>query len=103
MTPSDLDEAATLLRDAGYLVVKIPPCGKQGRDHGRHILITRSASCPGGGTIPHGAHGGHLGTFGYWVNCRCGDSFSDYSGPPSDWEKHKQAHPEWFELKGEQT
>jgi hypothetical protein len=53
MTPSDLDEAAALLRKAGYLVAKIPPCGKGGRDHGK--------------------------------------------------QKHKQAHPEWFEPKGEQA
>lgn len=93
---SDIDEAVALLRKAGYLVAKIPPCGKEGRDHGRHILITRSSSCPGGGTIPHGLQSWHDGTFGVWANCRCGHSFSAYGGPPTNWDQHQQDHPDWF-------
>lgn len=89
---SEIDEAVALLREAGYLVVKIPPCGKEGSDHGRHVLITRSAACEGGGTIPHGYHSSHFGTFGKWMNCQCGHSFSDYGDPPTDWEKHKAEH-----------
>lgn len=93
---SDVDDAVALLREAGYLVAKIPPCSSQGRDHGRHVLITRSASCPGGGTIPHGLQSWHDGTFGMWANCQCGHSFSDYGDAPTDWAKHKQEHPEAF-------
>src|SRR5262245_14400606 len=93
----DLADAAALLRSAGYLVVKVPPCRFEGLDHGKHVLITRSATCPGGGNIPHGIHGWHQGTFGPWANCQCGHSFSDYGQDPSDWEKHKRDHPEWFE------
>lgn len=89
-------EAAALLRAAGYLVVKIPPCSKEGRDHGAHVLITRSARCPGGGNIPHGIHSWYQGSFGPWANCHCGHLFSDYGQAPSDWEKHKQEHIAWF-------
>lgn len=90
----ELTEAIKLVREAGYLVAKIPPCTRAGRGHGKHILTTKSASCPGEEPIPHGYQTSHRGSFGIWVYCRCGDSFSDY-GPedePSNWEKHKQEH-----------
>lgn len=95
----ELRAALKLVQEAGYLVAKIPECKLGGRDHGSHTLITRSARCPGGGTIPHGLHSWHLGTFGMWANCKCGGSFSDYYGSeddPSNWEKHKAEHPEFF-------
>jgi len=88
----ELARALKIVQDAGYLVAKIPECRRQGTDHGSHILITRSAKCPGGGKIPHGVHSTHLGTFGVWINCLCGESYADYYGGdgPTSWELHKQ-------------
>lgn len=82
-----------LLREAGYLVMWIPPC-KVTRDHGKHILVTRSATCPGGGTIPHGLQSTWHGSFGWWANCQCGDSFAMYGADdePTNWDKHQAEH-----------
>jgi hypothetical protein len=99
MASDEVKAAFELLTNEGFLVVKIPPCEKEGQDHGKHTLITRSAMCPGGGTIPHGLRNWHQGSFGMWADCLCGSSFSDYYGTaedPSDWEKHKIQHPEFF-------
>lgn len=84
-------EAIKMLQDAGYLVVKIPPCKRTGRGHGSHTLITRSAMCPGEEPKPHAIQNRTLGAFGPWVHCACGESFSDYADDrPTNWEKHKQ-------------
>lgn len=83
------------LRGQGYMVVKIPPCTRAGRGHGRHILITRSATCPGEDPMPHGVQGCHDGTFGVWVHCACGHSFRDYTAgdePATPWQGHKAEH-----------
>jgi hypothetical protein len=91
----EIKAAIALLREAGFLVAKIPECKKGDRDHGRHTLLVRSAMCDGGGTIPHGYHSSFMGSFGMWVNCLCGHSFSDYDNSddrPSKWAEHKQEH-----------
>ncbi len=90
-----VDEAVRLLREQGYLVVKIPACDKAGKGHGRHSLITRTANCEGEEPMPHGLRNVHQGTFAPWVNCACGHSFNDGpfdDGSPSEWQKHKEEH-----------
>jgi hypothetical protein len=90
----EIARARTLLVEAGYLVTKIPPCNRGDANHGRHSLITRTAVCEGGGVIPHGYHGTHMGSFGWWMNCQCGHSFADYGleGEETPWEQHKREH-----------
>ena len=34
----------------------------------------------------------HLGTFGWWRNCKCGKAFNDCTDAPTEWEKHKEEH-----------
>lgn len=89
----DIAAAIKLLRNAGYLVFEIPDCKRQ-YDHGRHVLITRSASCAGRGEIPHGLYNTYQGSFGLWINCQCGESFSDYTfdGGQTSWQQHKEEH-----------
>jgi hypothetical protein len=76
-----------LLKNIGYLVVNIPNCKTQG-SHGKHVLITRSYSCPGVDPS-HGYNGTYYGTFGPWIMCKCGYEFSDYGESPTHWQKHK--------------
>lgn len=93
-TPTEEDRieaAIKVLRGGGFMVARIPECTKP-LGHGRHILVTRSAACEGVGPIPHGYQTSHLGSFGMWVHCRCGHSFSDYGESPSNWATHKQEH-----------
>lgn len=82
------EEMADVLRSHGYLVVKVPECNKD-YGHGKHVLITRSGVCQGKEPIPHGYHSSHVGTFGMWVNCQCGKSFSDCTDDPTPWGLHK--------------
>lgn len=92
---NEIQAAIALLRDAGFLVAKIPACKKGDRDHGRHTLLVRSAMCEGGGTIPHGYLKASMGTFGMWMHCQCGHMFSDYTFGDdglTDWAKHKKEH-----------
>jgi hypothetical protein len=85
-------EAIELLKAEGYLVVKIPQCKHGDKSHGRHILITKSASCPGANP-QHGYVSTHYGTFGPWIRCRCGYEFSDYYGDPkTNWQKHREEY-----------
>lgn len=85
----ELRAMAATLREAGYMVSKIPPCKREG-GHGRHGLITRTARCEGAEPMPHGFHSTRWGTFGWWVACTCGHDFADYSSPPSlsPWMQH---------------
>jgi hypothetical protein len=88
-TTPEIQAAVDLLTAHGYLVAKIPPCNRNG-GHGRHPLITRTASCEGAGPIPHGWRSGRMGTFGWWNDCKCGHGFSDYApdGELTNWQKH---------------
>jgi hypothetical protein len=86
------------VRGAGYLVIQIPSCKRDGHDHGKHVLVTKSAMCPGAGIAPHGAQTVTMGTLGLWVNCSCGDSFSDYGEHPTKWEEHRAQHS-WIKPK----
>ena len=76
-----VSDAAHICADAlrGFLVAKIPDCNRMDHPHGRHSLITRTASCPGKEPLPHGFANGHLGSFGWIVTCACGESFRDYT------------------------
>ena len=91
-----LAEALAMVREAGYLVAEVPPCDRADWQHGRHPLITRTASCPGSTVLPHGYVVSYLGLLGMWVSCRCGGSFSDYAfndyGEPSRWDAHQSEH-----------
>jgi len=84
------------LSDAGYLVVKVPPCDIE-RGHGRHSLVTRSAMCPGKEPIPHAFLNGYMSSFGFNAVCACGRHLStvptgeDATGP-SEWDEHKTEH-----------
>lgn len=77
-TEAALQSALTLVRESGYVAFKAPPCKYPG-GHGRHSLITRTISCEGVEPIPHGFHGTHMGSFGWWVHCQCGHAFADYT------------------------
>lgn len=96
--PEDpLTAAKDLLCANGYLVVKIPPCKKAGTGHAKHILLTKSLTCPGEEPIPHMSLGRYTSFLGGRVLCACGDSFSDayWSDDPdekTDWELHKELH-----------
>lgn len=89
-------EMAAHLSGRGYLVAKIPPCSRQGRGHGRHVLITRSGTCDGEEPMPHAFVNLHQGSFGIWVNCACGHGFADYRLDDADeltpWEQHEAEH-----------
>ena len=58
-----VSDAAHICADAlrGFLVAKIPDCNRMDHPHGRHSLITRTASCPGKEPLPHGFANGHFG------------------------------------------
>lgn len=90
---AELDEAEMVeaLRESGYLVVKIPPCSKQG-GHGRHELVTKTVMCEGAEPIPHGYHSSFHTALGVRVNCRCGRSFSDATDRPTPWDEHMEEH-----------
>ena len=85
---ADLEGMVGTLRENGYMVFKVPVCKIEG-PHGRHAVITRTAHCEGKEPIPHGYHSSNMGSFGMWVNCQCGRSFSDCSSDPTPWERHK--------------
>jgi hypothetical protein len=92
---SDRIEAmAAELRESGYLVVKVPPCARAGTGHGKHSLITRTASCPGEEPMPHAFVNMHYGTFGPWYVCACGGSFRDHGADdePTPWSVHKATY-----------
>lgn len=96
-TPEQLAAAKDLLVANGYLVSKIPVCKWAGRGHGKHVLLTRSARCPGEEPMPHKDVGGYQNFLGFQVLCACGDSFSDtpWNDDPeskTDWTLHKELH-----------
>jgi len=64
------------------------------RQHGRHGLKTETAMCPGSEVLPHGWRTSRTGSFGWWNDCLCGSSFSDYypDDPTTPWNLHKAEH-----------
>ena len=87
-------EAIQMLEGNGFAVIKLPKC-KNDSPHGKHSLKTKTYMCDGKEPIPHGYNSGYFGSFGWRVNCLCGDSFPDYpiaDGEKSAWKKHQKEH-----------
>jgi hypothetical protein len=90
---AELETARELLRSRGYLVFRVPACTREG-GHGKHVLLTGSAMCPGVAPVPHGFLSSYETAFGTRVNCLCGDSFLDDAFSDEDerddtaWQRH---------------
>ena len=88
LIPEDLTTMASLLREAGYQVIRTPGCTKPG-GHGKHTLAVKTVMCPGVEPIPHGVQNVYNSTFGLKVTCACGTDFLDTGEEPTEWKQHE--------------